>query len=162
MTPEVKQENRIVEGWLLFADERRRDYERLRADIEEGGDHPGWVMVGDTVAATDPTGMRAAKLAELHRMEQWLALVDEVECSLPPKMQVFLRVRRECRYGRGGRNGRPAWIPYVQRRYAQEIAHMEGRDEEDVWINRPETFWWWWQRIVEYAARLAAKRGLLE
>lgn len=154
---EVKRDNRKVAGWLLFYEERKAEYEKQREAIIESSPPCFLDAVPGENAVTDPTGRKAVNLARLHETEKWLRLVEEVESRLPLKMQVFLRLRREYRYRRG-RNG---WVAPVQWRYAQEIARILGKNPEDTWVESRTTFYYWWDRIVDYTARLAAKRGLL-
>lgn len=160
---EIKNDNRIVAGWLLYYHERKQEYLNQREAILHSSPPclsdamPG----GKNVVVGDPTGRKGQKLADLQETERWLALVEEVERRLPWKLQIFLRLRRECRFSKSGGRGRPTWVPYVQRRFAQEVAARLNKQEEDVWINSPATFHEWWDKIVNYTARLAAKRGLL-
>jgi len=154
---ELKKENRKVANWLLFYGERKREYEQLREKILTSSPR---ILSGTGIAKnaiSDPTGKKAVKLAQLQEMEQWIELVEEVERRLPPKMKVFLRLRREYRYS-AKRNG---WVAPVQWKYAQEVAKMLGKAQEDTWVESRTTFYYWWEKIVEYAARLAAKKGLL-
>jgi hypothetical protein len=162
LAEEHKNENRIVSAWLLYYHDRKKDYERRREVILQSSsasrisEAPGHASVSDT------TGRKGDKLAELAEdAGAWLALIAEVEERLPWKMQIFLRLRREFRYARSRGRGRPAWIPHVQRHYAEEVAAVLKRSEEDVWVSRVETFGDWWKMIIEYTGRLAGKRGLL-
>lgn len=155
---EAKQENRIVAGWLLYYEERKREYEQMQEQILHGGQHSGVVVAGAEGEISDSTGNRAVELADrLAEKKAWLDLVEEVEQKLPWKMQVFLRLRRECRHRRGPH----AWVPYIQHKYAEEVARREKKQIYDVWIANRQTFYVWWQRIVDYAARQAARRNLI-
>jgi hypothetical protein len=49
----------------------------------------------------------------------------------------------------------------VQHRYAQEIVERLGKRVEDVWIEDRNTFTEWWNRILQFGAIKAAKRGSL-
>ena len=154
---EVRKENRKVANWLLFYEERKKEYQELREEILGASSQN---LSGASIpknAVSDPTGKKAVKLAQLQKMEQWIELVEEVERRLPPKMRLFLKLRREYRYSKGNRG----WVAPVQYRYVHEVAEMLGKKPEDVWIENRRTFWVWWSRIIEYTARLAAKRGLL-
>jgi hypothetical protein len=158
---EIKNDNRIVAGWLLFYHERKQEYLEQRELLLHSTPKPEGPGSGQTYRISNPTASKAAKLADLQETEKWLALVEEVERRLPWKMQIFLILRRECRFNTKNRPGRPSWVPIVQRRFAQELAARLNKAEEDVWINSPATFHEMWDRIVNYTARLAAKRGLL-
>ena len=152
----AKKENKRVEGWLLFYEDRLREYENDRAEIVrttspslfDGLKGPG---------ISNPTGRMGVKLMELQEREQWLRLVEEVERKLPQKLRIYLRVRREYRHNAGNQG----WVVRVQRDYAATMARLTGLPEERHWIDSRRTFWVWWERIVEYAARMAAKEGLL-
>lgn len=154
---QVKRENKEVAGWLLFYEERKQAYHRMRQDILASGLTGFIVVTGGEQGASDPTGRKVALLGRLERMEKWLVLVEEIERRLPWKMQIFLRLRREYRY----RRGRLGWVAPVQHKYAEAVAKNEGKPVEDVWVEDRTTFYRWWERIVEYTAREAAKRGLL-
>lgn len=165
-TPETldkqqKKENKIVAGWLLYYEERKAEYERIREDVLQRVPAGVASAVHPEGDYSDSTGSKVVQLAKLREMEEWLKVVEYVEERLPWKMQIVLRLRREARYRRGYSRGRPAWIAYVQHRYCAEVAKREGKDIEDVWVNSPDTFTDWWNRIVEYTAREAARRGLL-
>lgn len=159
---EIKKDNKIVAGWLLYYHERKIDYEQQREFIlHSSGPCLSDVIPGGTNITSDTTGRKGQKLGDLQDTEKWLALVEEVERRLPWKLQKFLLLRREYRHSPKRGPGRPSWVPVVQRRYAEELAKHLGKAEEDVWINSPNTFHEWWDRIVDYTARLAGKRGLL-
>lgn len=156
-----KKENKKVAGWLLYYEERKAEYEKRRQDIllkASGGPALACRQERDM---SDPVGNKVEQLLKFEETDKWLKLIEDVENRLPWKMQVVLRLRREARNRKGYSRGRPAWIAYVQHRYCREIAEREGKDIEDVWVNAPQTFSGWWERIVEYTAREAAKRGLI-
>lgn len=152
----AKRENKKVEGWLLFYEDRLKEYEDERAEIIRTTSPSLFDGLKGT-GTGDPTGVQGVKLAELQEREQWLRLVEKVERKLPQKLRVYLRVRREYRHARGSQG----WVVRVQRDYAETMAKLTGLPEERHWIDSRRTFWVWWERIVEYAARMAAKEGLL-
>lgn len=165
---EVKKDNRKVTYWLLNYHQKKKEIEQEKENLILSGnyaleDRP--VIKATTL--TDITGKKAVQLADsTAKAEEWLRLVEEVEMRLPWKLQLVLQLRREAIARRGyiktGRyKGRPAWIPYVQHKFCEAVAKRTGKNKEDVWIESPSVFSEWWQRIVEYAARLAAKKGLL-
>ena len=154
---EVKSDNYKVSLWLLYYHDRKKEYTARRVALLLSSPAPsdGQPRGTDT---TDTTGGKGQKLAELYEQAgEWLDLIAEVEQGLPWKMQIFLRLRREYRYARG-RNG---WTAPVQRKFAEEVAAKLRKDPEDTWIESRNTFTRWWDKIVEYAVRKAAKRGLL-
>jgi len=154
---ELKKENRKVANWLLFYEERKKEYEQLREEIIEASPTPSNIGSISKNSVSDPVASKVMKLIKYQEMEEWLTLIEEVEKNLPPKMKLFLKLRREYRHSAGSKG----WVAPVQYRYVHELAAMLGKNPEDVWIENRVTFWKWWNRIVEYAARLAAKRGLL-
>lgn len=156
-----KRENKKVATWLLYYEERKAEYEKVRQDIllkVSGG--PALVCRQDG-NVSDPTGRKIEQLSKLKETESWLKLIEEVEKKLPWKMQIVLQLRREAKHRKGYSRGRPAWIAYVQHRYCKEIAKRESKDIEDVWVNSPDTFTTWWNKIIDYTAREAGKKGLL-
>lgn len=159
---EIKSENRVVQGWLLEYRQRRETYDRYREDVLYASPQPPDGMPHGT-AISNPTEQKGGRLAELtEEAGAWLEIIEEVQNRLSWKMQIILRLRREAIHIRGKRSGRPAWVSYVQVHYCEEVAARERKQLEDVWVDREKTFYEWWDRIVEYAARLAAKRGLLK
>lgn len=155
---EAKNENKIVESWLLWYHERKQTYEELRAELESIRSSCGYV-IAKPPEMSDPTARRVVELVDkLAHMEKWLKLVEDVERNLPWKMQIFLRLRRDYRYARGRRG----WTAAVQWKFASEVAERLGKEPEDTWVESRNTFTEWWNRIVEYAVRLALRRGLLQ
>lgn len=163
---EFKRYSRKVASWLLFYEERKAEYERQREAVIESSPPCLLETPGSKNSVSDPTGRKVVQLARLQETEKWLRLVEEVEQRLPEKLQVVLKLRREANRKHGiihtGRyKGRPAWIPYVQHKYAEVMAEKLNKRKEDVWIESPQTFSEWWGKIVDYAVLLAAKKGLL-
>jgi len=137
---EIKEDNRVVAGWLLFYHERKKEYERRPQQA------PGRAYV------SDPTAGKGGKLADLEA-GAWLALVEEVERRLPWKMQILLRLKQKHRIGVRGRPVR--WIIALE--LSEEVS---GRLKKDYSVG-PDTIDDWWKKVVEYAARVAGKKGLL-
>lgn len=162
LSEEIKNDNKIVTGWLLQYHERRKEYYLRREAIIHSTPRPEGENGGQTFKISDSTGGKGTKLADMADIEQWLKLVEEVEQRLPWKMQIILKLRREAAYIKSRRRGRPAWVAYVQVKYCEEIAQRTSKQLEDVWVDGERTFKDWWNRIVEYTARIAAKRGLLK
>ena len=159
---EVKRDNRIVQGWLLQYRQRKEKYlAKLDNALYASPAPPDGMPRGSGVS--NPTEQKGGRLAELGEGDgAWLALIEEVQERLPWKMQIVLKLRREAMYIKGKRRGRPAWVAYVQVHYCEEVAARTGQPLEDVWISKEHTFYAWWARILEYTARLAIKRGLVE
>ena len=153
---EIREDNRIVSDWLLYYHERRRAYYDRRENILHSTPRPD-VGGGRSSAISDTTGGKGSKLGDMETVERWIELAEEVERRLPWKMRAFLLLRREYRHVKGNKG----WTTAVQWRFAHEVAERLGKRPEDTWIESRRTFTRWWNRIVEYTARLAAKRGLL-
>lgn len=149
---EVKEDNRKVAAWLLHYPERKREYDQRRELILHSSPAPADGMPRGR-RVSDHTGLKGRKLAEFKSTERWLALVEEVAERLPWKMQILLRLKRDYRIGVKGRPVR--WRIALE--ISEEISQRIGCD----FSIGPDAVDEWWSRIVEYAARLAAKRGLL-
>lgn len=171
MEKEVRRDLDTVGHFLLYPDRLKESLEAKRKDLAEQRDDV--IEASPQRLLCDPVGGRRSarrmnnptlqkvlkllKLGDTRQLEEWLALVQEVEENLPPKMQIFLRLRREYR----DRRGPYGWVAPVQHRYAQEVAALLGKRPEDTWIESRQTFSEWWQRILQYTALKAAKRGLI-
>lgn len=154
---EVKKDNQKVEEWLLWYEERKTEYLNAREAIIHSSGPSLHEVTGATTNISDPTGQKGAKLAELKKTEAWLRLIEEVQTRLPWKLEIFLLLRRKYRYR--GRNG---WVAAVQWEFAYEVAAQLGKKPEETWVASRGTLWLWWNQIVDFTARLAAKRGLLD
>lgn len=157
------EDNKLISDWLLHAEERRREFDRSRADIllhRPSGPVQTHHQDGDV---SDPTGRSAERLAtdKMSRTEAWLDLIRDVEDRLPERLLLVLHLRREARLRANYRGGRHGWVEYVQQRYCYEMAARHHQAEEIYWRNAPETYHDWWRRIVDYTAREAARRGLI-
>lgn len=157
---EIKDDYRVVSGWLLYYDERRRSYERKREEILHSSTSK-LLAAPPGEGISDSTGKRGAKLGDLKNISDWLALIEEVETSLSPKMRLFLRLRREAVYAKTNLRGRPGWVAYTQEHYAREMAKLNRKRPSDYWVE-DRTLFAWWDKIVTYTAIKASKRGLLE
>lgn len=142
---EIRSDNKKVTYWLLFYEDRKKDY-MLRRDYA--------VINCSTACVSD--SLTSPEMPDISEEEKWIELIEEVERRLSWKMKIFLCLRREYR----DMTGRKGWTAAAQWKYAQKVADYLGKEPEDVYVDR-FTFNNWWSRIVEYTARLAAKRGLL-
>ncbi|MTI82601.1 MAG: hypothetical protein FH756_01620 [Firmicutes bacterium] len=146
---QIKKENRIVAGWLLFYHDRRREYlDQREGIIHSSGPCLSDVVPGGANITSDTTGRKGQKLADLEVTRQWLKLIADVESRLPADLKVFLRLRQEYRYCRG----RKGWTASVQWRLADEL-NIEVETRQNLHTR--------WNRIVDITARMAAKRNLL-
>jgi len=154
---EIKADNVVVTGWLLYCKERKREYEQKKEMIINSSFSDRFSEVPGKAYISDSTARKAVKLAELEKTEKWIELIEEVERRLPWKMQLILRLRRESKYSRRFKG---YWRVYVHMKYVEKIAAILNKNGEDVWVSE-ETIRRFWDKIVNYTARLAGKRGLL-
>jgi hypothetical protein len=158
---EIRADNKRVAAWLLEKNERKAGIEVRREEILKSPSLGIPKIPSRGVKVSDPTGFAALKLTELMEAERWIAVIEEVERRLPDKQRIFLELRREAGHLRGDIRGRPAWVPYVQCKYPLVMAERTGKKVAEFYISHPNTYTTWWNRIIEYTARIAAKRGLL-
>lgn len=158
---QVKAENRIVSDWLLYYPERLKEYEEAQDDVVV---YPGQALSDDIRAKSiaDPTARIAALREKASKWDaRWFEVIADVERRIPEKQRIFLQIRREARNNHSNYRGRPGWVAYVQCKYSLVMAERTGRDVMDFYISDRETLFGWWNRLVEYAARLAIKKGVL-
>ncbi len=161
LNAEIKKENRLVAEWLLYYPDRLQAYE---SHIDSVSLYPVQAISEDIRAkgqTSDPTGRIATQLSTHTYDSRWLDVIAEVERRIPDKQRVFLEVRREARNNHANHRGRPAWVVYVQCKYPLVMAEKTGKGAEDFYMHY-QTCRYWWDRLIEYAARIAAKRGLLD
>lgn len=158
---EIRAENRKVAYYLLNYPDIKEELEEQRLLILNATHRTNDPAPGRNTpkGPGDPTGAVVVKLSELHERERWVQLCEDVANGLPWKKQIILQLRQEMR-GASRRTG--GWRPYMQWRYSELVAKKLKKPVADVYIEREATFSEWWKQIVEYAARLAAKRGLLK
>ena len=156
---DMRTENRIVSDWLLYYHERLGLHRERQSKVS----YYQSPQAGDGIRAqgrvSDPTAQRAIKLAEIDT--RWFDLIAEVEMMLPEKQRVFLDVRREALHLRDGRRGKPAWVAYVQCKYPLVMSQKTGRPIECYYVSTPSVLFDWWNKIVDYTARLAIRKGVL-
>ena len=155
---DIKNENRVVSDWLLYYPERLRQHEEQLASVTFMQSPSLSDDIQGTGGTSDPTARVAGQ--RLKYDSEWFGLIADVEKSLPEKQRVFLECRRQALRQSGG-VGRPGWVSYVLCNYPLEMEKLTGRDAEHYFIGREPTIKTWWQRIVEYTARKAIRRGLL-
>ena len=156
---DIKRENRIVSDWLLYYPERKKQHEEQLSSVTFISSPSLSDDIQGTGGTSDPTARIAS--ARMKYDSAWFDLISDVEKSLPEKQRVFLECRRQALKHHGGGRGRPAWIAYVQCRYPLVMAERTGKSAERYWLGSDYMAREWWARIIEYTARLAAKRGLI-
>jgi hypothetical protein len=152
---EIKLDNREAAEWLLYYPFRRRQFYKDKQDAICAA-----VTLPEVLARTgpgNPTAIRALRLSSLVKYEQWLEVIELVEDLLDEKKQVFLKFRREAAYITKCVKGKPAWVIYVQRHYADEMAKRNNQEPEQYWLSEP-TMKAWWAQIIELTARVALKK----
>jgi hypothetical protein len=88
-------------------------------------------------------------------------ILADVLSIVTPKERVFVLVRHEairtlqsCHKTRG----RPPWLAYVQRRYAEELVKLYGGLEADYWIGE-RRLQKNWQKLVYLTVRVMYLKG---
>ncbi len=151
---EVKKDNKVVSGWLLYYHERKQSYNQRREAILYGSARPKDSGVPGSPYISDTTARKAEKLATLdEETGVWLVLVEEVQRRLPWKLQILLRLKQKYRTGVRGRPVR--WI------IALELSEEVSRRTRKDYSVGPDAVDEWWNKVVDYAGRLAAKKKLL-
>ena len=155
---EIKKDNEIASDWLLYYPYRKRQYYDDLLDVENAR------PVSEVSVRTGPgnqTMQKAVKMVELSHTELWLQTVEALESVLSEKKQIFLEVRREAAYiSNKTVRGRPAWVIYVQRHYAERMAARYKTTPDKFWTHE-QSLKAWWKEMVETTARIAIKQGCL-
>lgn len=154
----LKKDDELASDWLLFYSDKRRQFYIDKMDLLNSSNAP---KSGGRSGISKPTEQRIVRMSGLLKDEAWLELLEVVEDSLSERKKIFLSVRREAAYMEGNNErGRPAWVVYVQRRYAEEMALVYGGKPEKYWVAET-TIKEWWNKLIVLAARAAAKKGCL-
>ena len=157
---EIRRENKIVSDWLLYYPQRLAEHKEQQEEVPLYPNTEIKDEIRGKGQTSDPTGRIVIQRTRGYD-SRWFDVIAEVEKRIPEKQRVFLEIRREARGRRGTSRGRPAWIAYVQCKYPLVMAEKTGKDVECFYISGQNTCTLWWNRLVEYAARVATKRGLL-
>ena len=160
VTRQKTQDNRTVESWLLFAEDRLTEYQARRQQILDSSPAPPDGMPGAPYRKSDSTGSKGQALAALAEDEGWLVFIKDFNNSLAetaPHLFVVLRLRQEYRHRRGP-NG---WTGPCMARFPRELATMTGESEAKHFKGSRSTFHCYWREVVDLAAREAIRRGLL-
>lgn len=154
-----RRQNEIVEKFLKHYDDELESITERIKDIEDaqpsalGGD-----QCRNGSGISDPTFKKAAALSDpdIDRKLKWLALIREVEVGLPEQYLVVIKIWREFRFMRGPHG----WAAKAERKFAAEMAKIQVRDEEETFRCK-KTLEGYWSEIIEIAARMAVKDGLI-
>lgn len=154
-----KSENRTVEDWLLYAEDRAKILRQQRNDMLTPAGVSCDGMPGAPYYVSNPTANTAIAAASipLDTAEAWVELVRLVEIGLPTHLQVFLELRRQTRHCRGNKG----WVAFVQSRFPQEMEKATGKPAKDHFVSHRSTFTDWWNVVLDITVRLAIRKGLL-
>lgn len=153
---EIKEDNKEAAEWLLYYPFRRRQFYKDKQD--EICASSALPEVVTRTGPGNPTAVHALRLSNLVKCEQWLEVVEVVESVVGEKKLVFLKYRREAAYITQRVKGRPAWVLYVQRHYADEMAKRYASNPEAFWLSE-KTMKHWWEQLVDITARIAIKKN---
>lgn len=159
---ELREDNREVTLWLVYYPERKKATDLMREEIIERTP----AQSGDRVSSStisDPAYQRAEELVRKTAVAQsWLETVDMVKRMIGTKKLLLLELRqREVQQPiTCNRRGKPGWIIWVQRHWAEEYSKATGIPDDCCWLS-DSMIRKYWADIVTLTARLAAKRGLL-
>jgi len=153
---EIKEDNREAAEWLLYYPFRRQQFYKNKKDAICASATLQQVIT--RTGPGNPTAIQAMRLTNLDEDEKWLEVVEILESLLSEKKLIFLKYRREAAYITKRVRGRAAWVLYVQRHYADEMALQYRTQPEKFWLSE-RTIRDWWGQMVELAARIATKRG---
>lgn len=155
----IKKDNKLAEEWLLFYPERRRQY---YTDMKSILGATQSLEVSSRCGIGNPTMAKGVQLTRLMHHEAWLETVEVVQESLSESKQLFLELRRESAYFQdNGNAGRPPWVEYVQRRYAEEIAVQLGGKLTPSYVHE-NTIKRWWRELVNLTVNVAFKKKCLQ
>ena len=146
---EIGNDRKVAITYLLNYHELLAQYHaRKVAEIEDvpkvgGGGHgslPG--------KPTEAKAIKSAAYDESHDEYKWLKAVEIAERTLPDRKMLFLQIRRVAEMHNKGSHdrGRPAWVPYTQAHYADEIEKRYGQSEKPP---KDKVMRGWFNRIVD-------------
>lgn len=143
-----RAENHIAGDWIIHYQQRKKDHDQRRIEIEAGAkDKDENVGGGRSSVIGRPTEALAMALAghDNNCTARWLKVVELVMCIVGQKKRLLIELRQECRYYIGPNGGRPNWITPVQQRYADAM----GRPPAEYELKKM------WNEIIILAVRLA-------
>lgn len=158
---EFEEQDRKAAGWLLYHGDRKKELEEEKEEIRQSGlsavsyTHE---PKSQTNRKSDSVASTIIKLDSI-RKEKEIRLIEDVMQVLPQEKRVFLELRQKYRHVRGGRGNYGAYTK-IQYEYAEKMAKLTGKDEEEVW-KAEITLKKWWKEIINITVRLALKRNLL-
>ncbi len=153
---EIKADNKMAEEWLLLYPARLKQFYQDRKDILYSAQVQK-VEVSNS-RMSDFVVNKAVRLAKLENVERWLKIIELVEETLSEEKKIFLECRRETAFSPAGKGpGRPAWVVYVQKQYAERMAEKYNTAVEKFWVSET-TIKNWWNEVVNLTARVAIKK----
>lgn len=148
----MERRKKIVSKWLLFYPEHKakytRELDRLMYPSIKLSDMPK----AKDGAEHDRTGDQIADMVDSPEA-QWIQLAEDVTRDISPRMQIYLKLRQEYRYGRN-------WFIPVQSKYCYAVAEAEGKEPEACWVEGRQYFFIWWDQICNYTIVKATERNL--
>lgn len=152
---EIKRNNQIVTVWLLYYEDIQSEYNRIiKSKLVYKMDDSM-----DLREILNLNKLPSIKFVySFSNMVKWLALIENIEKKLPPKLNVFLMIRRSLRNNRGRRG----WTSSLQWKFSEEYALLMKKQPEEVWIEDRNTWTRWWDKVVDYTVRVALKNNLLD
>lgn len=157
---DLKKDNRTAAEWLLFYEFRKAAYQEDYIEALNGRKAIENIGGGKS-GVGNPTLTKTVMISDIIYAEKWIKTIDDVHRMLGEKKLIFLKVRREAvnMTSKHKERGRPAWVPYVQRRCTEELMNRYGLHQESCPSERILTEWW--RKIIDLTVRVAMKRGLL-
>jgi len=151
ISAELREDNQIVSGWLIYYNERKKANDEQRSAIIDESPAPqaDRVQSGKT---SDPTHARAMRLIrKTKNATDWIWCVDACRSTLGPRKKILLALVQEAATLSIAGNTKRWWIYWVQQQYY----NRHGCWLSDKSINI------YWDNIVERCARIAAKKKIL-
>ena len=159
---ELKEDNQMISSWLIYYRERKRNVEDIREEILYRTQQPGADRVSSSTIS-DPAYQRAEELQRKTEQDmKWLKTVEDVYSILGAKKRLLLQLRQDEveKPITKKKRGRPGWVIWVQMHWEEEYLKSSVLPIDCCWVT-DDTLKDWWAEIINIAARLAGKRGLL-
>ena len=155
----LKNDYKTTEEWLLFYEERKKDYyenvkyiddRSPRHDLSRlGAGHSSW------------TEYKIVQLGNLEHEEKWLLTVELIESILDTEGKMLLKIRRQAarksRQLQEKGEKKLNWITYVQQKYALCMANDNIRNKDKYFLSE-RTIIARWKKIVRITQMIAMKR----
>lgn len=157
MLKELKKDYKTAEEWLLYYQDRLKEYYK---DLNYISSETHLPEIFVKTGPGDSVMQKVISLAELEKRERWLIVVEMVRDMLGPKKALFLQLRCKAAHINKTVNGREVWRNYVQVHYAEEMAKQYHTSTDKFWLH-DNTITNWWNEIVSLVRLVALKKGCL-